>query len=538
MRPATPFERASVARRILDAVAVGAFLTAIVAPTIDGWFRPDSARSPELIELRAPAPEPEAPQSARELAKYPASYEAYFKDTFGLRDRLLRWNSIVKVFGLGVSPCTEVFFGKQGWMFYTGQNSEENHRGNHPFRPRLLQRWGEVLERKRADLDALGIRYLYVIAPDKETVYAELLPDSMRAIGPTRRELLTAYLREHHPKVEILDLSDCLREAKRDDGPDDFVYGKFGTHWTGRGARVALRAILERLDQQVGGFEPEAVDDFERKEFDDMGDSWAPRMYIKDLLSQPTTSYQPASIRAKVRYESRFGIGRVLKTELDDSTRPRVMLVHDSFGPYIEVGLAEQCSYLECHWDLRVDPADIEAAEPQVFVDMFVERTLNQLAPEGLLPTDLSRWRRAFEGSSTTLLALDKSLPDWGLQAVGGTVVGPASLVPEPGLALTLKDPSDRIALPALAPVPGELPILHFRIDTAAATEFLLFYRPPGTPEFLRRSSYRKTLKKGANDFYLPLDRAGTCGDLEIRPGTQGGDFFLRECEIRSVPAP
>jgi len=441
------------------------------------------------------------------------------------------------VFGFGVSANPQTYFGKHRWLFYTGEKSLENHRGALPFTPDELQVWARTLERKRELLETLGSRYLYVIAPDKESVYSELLPDWMRAIGPTRREQFLAYMRENAPKVEILDLTDTLIAAKRFDGSGEYVYGDLGTHWTGRGSMVALKAVLERLDQLHGGFTPEDVDAFEPIRIADHGDSGATRMYIGDLLPQRTDVYKPPQVLSQIRFEGSFRVGRIRRSDIPDSQRPRVMMLHDSFGPHVEVGLSEQCSYLECRWDNTVDVGDVVAADPDVFVDLYVERMLNHLDPHKLMPRDEFPWRTRFEQSQTTLIALDTTREDWGVQPFAQATVGPAVTGRNPRLPVVMTTPSDRLAFADLVPVEGEVPVLHIVLDSPCGTELVLYFKPPGAPSFLRRNSYRKRLKPGTNEFYLPLDRQGTAGELLLRPGQQAGAYLLREFAIRSVRA-
>jgi hypothetical protein len=375
-------------RWILDSLAALLFLAALAAPTIDTWVRPDAARSPEVYELRTPAPKPELPRTTKALVTYGEEYEAYFKDSFGLRDRLLRWNSMLEVFVYGVSPHHVAYFGRDGWLFYAADRSQLNHRGRHPFPPADLARWASALERKRALLAAEGVRYLYVVAPDKESIYPERLADWMAPVGPLRLDQWLAYMREHAPRVEILDLRPPLIAAKRDDTTDDWVYTNLGTHWNGRGARVAVRALSERLATLVPGFAPEVVDAFERFDCPDSGDSLTPRMYIGDLLVQRNHAYRPTATRVKTHVKGKFGIGRVSRSRHDDPALPRMILMHDSFGPSLEAGLAEQCSYLECRWSMELDLDEVVELAPDVVVDLYVERILNHLNPVKLVPSD------------------------------------------------------------------------------------------------------------------------------------------------------
>jgi hypothetical protein len=179
---------------------------------------------------------------------------------------------------------------------------------------------------------------------------------------------------------------------------------------------------------------------------------------------------------------------------------------------------------------------DLEKARPDVLVDLFVERTLNYVDPKRLIPSADPPWSDRFEKSASTLVALDRTRTDWGVSAVHGALVGPALHVPRPRLPVTLKAAADRLRLPRLTPVPGELPLLHLAIDAAHETELVLFYRPQEAPDFADDRAYAVPLRQGVNDVYLPLDRDERSVELELKPGGYLGAYLLREFEIRSVP--
>src|SRR5262245_2252786 len=99
------------ARRIFDWLVAFAFAAALLAPSLDGMLRSDDLRGP-APELRAAAAKPASPQSAAEWLEWPLRYEAWWNDCFGLRDVLLRWHSIVRVFGFHVSPDEKHVLGR------------------------------------------------------------------------------------------------------------------------------------------------------------------------------------------------------------------------------------------------------------------------------------------------------------------------------------------------------------------------------------------------------------------------------------------
>src|SRR5262249_33120358 len=88
-----------------------------------------------------------------------------------------------------------------------------------------------------------GAHFLFVVAPNKSSIYPEFLPDSGRLPNrPSRLDQVLDDLREH-TDVEFVDLRPSLLGAKAL-GP---VYYRFDTHWNDRGLVVAGAAILDQL---------------------------------------------------------------------------------------------------------------------------------------------------------------------------------------------------------------------------------------------------------------------------------------------------
>jgi alginate O-acetyltransferase complex protein AlgJ len=377
MDPVSQPGAAQAARRrtILDWIVIAGFLAAICAPLADEAIRKDRARGPGP-ELRGAAPLPRLNWDAHELASFPSRFEAWYDDRFGLRDKLLRWHSIERLFLFGVSPTPRVVIGKDGWMFYTGDSSVDVFRGRLPFRPAQLSAWREELEHRRDELAARGAAFLFVIVPNKETVYPDYMPRPLNKVGPTRLEQLAAEMRAH-PQIPFLDLRPAMAAARTDDTSDDFPYIPYGTHWNARGMWAGYAGILDALHDRFPVLRPRPLPEFEIVRSSDNGDSWGRHMYIDDLRPQKVTTLSPLpGPRARVVLERGSGLGRRKVTVVDDPSLPRALLVHDSFGPCVDALLAEHFSRLECRWGNDIDLKLVEAERFDVVIQMFVERAL------------------------------------------------------------------------------------------------------------------------------------------------------------------
>ena len=78
----------------------------------------------------------------RRLRDFTKATDAYIDDHFGLRDRLVHWNSRLR-YRLGASSTPKVVIGSDGWLFYAGEKIIEQHTGEDVFSPAELERWVE-----------------------------------------------------------------------------------------------------------------------------------------------------------------------------------------------------------------------------------------------------------------------------------------------------------------------------------------------------------------------------------------------------------
>ncbi|MDO8540423.1 MAG: hypothetical protein Q7S40_08265 [Opitutaceae bacterium] len=211
----------------------------LIAPVLGGWIR---IRPPaDLQEMRTPADWPV--WASTPTGEWPAKFEAWLNDHFGLRGYLLRAHSIVRHRWLG-APSAGVIVGRNGWLFYAGDRTGEDLVGRDSFTAEELGRWQAALETRRAWLRARGISYLFVIVPNKSSIYPEHLPALLRAnLRPGKSDELLHHLAATKCDVPILDLRGTLRDLKR----ERQVYWQADSHWSGHGLVGACDAIMAKL---------------------------------------------------------------------------------------------------------------------------------------------------------------------------------------------------------------------------------------------------------------------------------------------------
>jgi alginate O-acetyltransferase complex protein AlgJ len=164
-------------------------------------------------------------------------YTNYFNDNFGLRNALLRLNSIIKYDLLGVSPNPQVIIGKNGWLFYNAEREIEDYRALTQYDAATILAWAKTLEMKRIWLKSQGVQYFFVVAPNKSTIYSEFLPDEYTKVRKKTfiDELVECV--EKNTGVTIIDLRPVLLAAKS----KELLYLRTDTHWNEYGAVHPLK---------------------------------------------------------------------------------------------------------------------------------------------------------------------------------------------------------------------------------------------------------------------------------------------------------
>ena len=168
----------------------GALLVTLFIAMIAGGFA-GAFRTPRVagnpFEKRAAEPLPSFPDSRAALSEYPARFERFFDDRFGMRATLVHIDHWVKATVFGVSPVSKVLIGKSGWLYFRGEDSkafDRWYRGSETVPDTTLIAARDELLRRQAFLAGRGIPFVVVVVPEKYSVYPEFLPDWATRIAP------------------------------------------------------------------------------------------------------------------------------------------------------------------------------------------------------------------------------------------------------------------------------------------------------------------------------------------------------------------
>ena len=220
-------------------------------PLVIGIFSPDSPAS-VLKEGRKLAPAPSAPESLEGLAALPKQVDAFLKDHFGLRGRLIRlYTDLTKP--LLAKGNGAVLIGRDGRFFYLGEEMVRQSAGL-VMRDQSVSDAADMLSAMNDALARRGIRFLVAVPPNSSTIYPDDLPVWARNGGkPTEYDLFLKDLTARG--VKAVDLRPILRQ-EREQGP---VYRMFDSHWNVRGAVAGFNAVAEAAGHPGWMLDPAAA---------------------------------------------------------------------------------------------------------------------------------------------------------------------------------------------------------------------------------------------------------------------------------------
>ena len=401
--PPPPPRRPQHVQIILLAGAVAMLLF----PALAGLLRWPEAGN--IDEKRALAPPPD--WRSQSLQAWTSGATRWIDDHFPQRSRLILWNSFIRQ-RLLQAPSPLVCIGRDGWLFFAGDNTVEDFLGRDLLSPGELRRCRNAVSGRQAWLKQRGIAYLLVVVPNKSTIYPEYMPALLRAgHRPGKLDQLLADLRVH-TDVPVLDLRPALLAAKS----DHILYWPWDAHWNGYGHLLACQEILgalraERLE--AGSADSERwVRVVSRERFFDCVDllglrgHWpvtpVPMVY---LTPPPDLYFTPTRLTDRSPWKDFPEWKKIIATERT-SARGRAVMFGDSFfrdggiprNDLTHLPLSLEFRRFVSIWD-TVDYDGLAAAVKLEKPDVVIEQVTERLFRSDL-PQDAPEWEAARIASS------------------------------------------------------------------------------------------------------------------------------------------
>jgi hypothetical protein len=311
-----------------------------------------------------------------DLNSYCREFDKYYADHFGFREKLVYWHNYAK-YWLGDSAVKSVIIGKKGWLFYASTTDGDpigDYRGLTALSQDKLATFIKRLEFKSDLMKKLGIEYIFVIAPNKETIYGEFLPDYLTKIGKiTIYDQLVEQVNKS--KVTLIDLRPALFKNK----PNQQLYYQSDTHWNYFGANIAQYEIAKVIaDKFPGKIMPQMTEQFNAEPMiGDLAKMLGLKKFFPEKILFPrlTDCFGNINLQPQAGHEN---------SSVCHKSKLKVLFFGDSFGkgilPYFSKYF-EQVNYVGIHPQLSDINKYIESTKPDLIIEERAERYLQYISP-------------------------------------------------------------------------------------------------------------------------------------------------------------
>lgn len=365
----------------MSAALIALFLGLIYAPAALQGI-PKAAAAFFINENRPLAPKPAL--GLQNWEQYPKLYESYYNDHFSLRYFFMKGNNALKQRFLGVSPTAALTIGKDGWLYGNSEHATESYQGLVRFTDQELRlmtdhltEWSEAMRRRNID-------FLFVVLPDKHTIYPEYLPDTIRKVrSGTRTDQLLDFMQSQRVPVNVLDTRSLLLEHKA----DKQLFFKADSHWTRYASFLVYQEMMRTLAQRHPELKAKSLDDFSFKQQslpDDyyymdfaslLGMASSMRETYDDMVPKFPIRAADASFEA-----ARFSIAsQLVIKQTGDAALPNLLMFRDSYAQMLIPFLSEHFNKSYYVWDNRFHLELVEQERPDIVIYAVTERLLTDL---------------------------------------------------------------------------------------------------------------------------------------------------------------
>lgn len=319
------------------------------------------------------------PHHVRELKKYCRKYEAFYNDNFFLKSYLIGlYNNLKNKFRAN-PKSTQVIIGEDEWLFLGNDYSNINEivLGVDTFSKEELLVMKESQLKHKQYLDALGIDYIVMIAPEKTTIYPEKHPIQLK-VNRTKSDQAVEILSELgiptiFPKNELL-------EAKK----NFQVYYKYDSHWNSNGAFIAYSMMMDSLKIKHPELRKLNKSDFIISNELKKGENDLSKIISLDSDWDYIPEYKLPSPTVLIG-ENKINnqeICRELRLYTVGGNSKKLLSFNDSYLPKSSIYLAESFKeYTMCQYigEPKFDYQIIANENPNIVVYEVVERAINAL---------------------------------------------------------------------------------------------------------------------------------------------------------------
>ncbi|GMO11288.1 MAG: hypothetical protein Ta2A_19490 [Treponemataceae bacterium] len=365
-------------KKVMQYIFVFVFLSIITLPLV--FFDRKSVISEQENRTLATFPDviDDGKLSTNVIKKFPGLLDAYLSDRIGFKNKAIAFTN--KITRAGKLRQGDVILGKNKWLYYVspwdGDNLSDYLKTN-LFSQDEISSFIEQIEKRALWCKENGIHFLFVIAPNKHSVYPEYYPFD-RPDGITRTEQIINALPDSLKDTVIFPRDYIISQKAK--YPYPFYY-EDDTHWNAKGAYFAYEIILPKLKTAFSNSVLPAIDYDETVSFAPAHGDLIGMLGVKTSGQRTFIALTPKE-GLKYRYIKKDGRNGVI-TENENQALPKALVFRDSFFSALEPFTSNIFSHTEYIWGPvpayfnDTDKDFILEYKPDIIIWEMVERCID-----------------------------------------------------------------------------------------------------------------------------------------------------------------
>lgn len=319
------------------------------------------------------------------LKQFPKDFEGFYSDNLPFRNYFIKFYSFLQYNIFREVESERVIFAKDGWMFYKNVNDGDpipTYKKIDSFSDSELKDSANSLVALKKYCEDRNCKFLFFIAPNKENIYSEYMPDSIkRTNGMSRTEQLIWYLK-NNTDIDVIYPEEFLLNKKKE---KYVIYYKYDTHWNSYGGFCSASFILEKLNRPLPNKDFVVIhdtDSFGKTAEMGKGYDLAKLVGMQDFLKEP----YKFEVDKYENYPVDGGMApanEISRYSCDGIKDSKLFMIRDSFGesmaPVLASGFRNSSVMLYYYFDKSL----IDIEKPDIFIYEVAERYLPRVTKDG-----------------------------------------------------------------------------------------------------------------------------------------------------------
>ena len=181
------------------------------------------------------------------LGNYPKLYETYFNDHIPFRNELVQLKNIVDIFVFHNIISDDVLLGNNNWLFPKLNNIIEGlYIGKDSFTDIESSNFLNSIIDFRDKLKNKNIDFIFMVCPDKSSVYNEYMPNYIRQNTTNYVYQFVNYIKENSDIKIVYPIEELIKYKYKYQ-----LYYKYDTHWNQLGAYIGYLELMKYFHKNI-----------------------------------------------------------------------------------------------------------------------------------------------------------------------------------------------------------------------------------------------------------------------------------------------